>query len=232
MYTDFELAAVQADVLYLHDAGGRLLRVNEGEDSDPAPRFFLSRTSGGNLWRTRYDLPTTLTTALERLAQDEQIVSDLREPPQHAAEYNRLLEQHAPVSSTYAGPAYYLPELEPPTRAVTITQENAALLQTYYPYTQGRLTERAPIAAVVEDGLAVAICFSARSNTQVAEAGVDTVEAYRGRGFAAEVVRGWAATLRTAGKLPLYSTWWANHASQRVAHKLGAIIYGVEFSIS
>jgi hypothetical protein len=34
------------------------------------------------------------------------------------------------------------------------------------------------------------------------------------------------------GRRPLYSTSWANTASQAVAAKLGAIQYAVEFSIT
>jgi hypothetical protein len=236
-YSGIELARMQADALYVHDAGGRLLRVNEPDADDPAPRFFLTRTRAGNLCRVRYDLPARLVTALERLAADEPVGSDPSELPYHIAEYRKLLEQHAPISSVYAGPCYYLPELDQgehhsPLQLVTITAENANLLETYFPYTLNRLAERAPVVVVVADGVAVAACYSARVTAQVAEAGVHTIEAYRGRGYAGETVRGWAAALRATGRLPLYSTWWENIASQAVATKLGAVQYGVEFNIT
>jgi predicted GNAT family acetyltransferase len=67
---------------------------------------------------------------------------------------------------------------------------------------------------------------------QVAEAGVYTVESYRGRGYAAETVRGWAAAIRAMGRLPLYSTSWANTASPAVARKLRAVQYAVDFSLT
>jgi hypothetical protein len=128
-----------------------------------------------------------LTTELERLAADEPVVGDLRElrePPYHLAEYTELLKQHAPLSSMDMGPAYYLPELHPPMGTVLITPENVTLLEDYYPYTRSRHAELAPVVVRVMDRVAVAVCFSARIAAQVAEAGVHTVESYRGRGYA------------------------------------------------
>ena len=230
--SDLELAQMQAVALFVHDERGRLLRVNEPDPNDPAPRFFLARTAAGNLWRTRFDLPPDLATALERLAADEPVVRDLQEPARHTAEYSALLRQHAPLRNIDAGPAYYLPELDPPTETVPITPANAALLEAHYPYTRSRHAELAPVVVCVADGVAVAVCCSARMTAQVAEAGVYTVESYRGRGYAAETVRGWAAAIRAMGRLPLYSTSWANTASQAVARKLRAVQYAVDFSLT
>jgi RimJ/RimL family protein N-acetyltransferase len=231
-YSDLALAQMQAEALYVHDARGRLLRVNEPNPDGPAPRFFLVRTPTGNLWRIRYDLPADLAAALEQLAADEPVIEDLHAPPRHVAEYIAVLTQQAPLSRTHAGPAYYLPEGDPSTDSVIITPENQALLHAHYPYTLQWLAERAPVVVFVADGVAVTACFSARITAQVAEAGVHTAEGYRGRGYAAATVRGWAATVRTWGRLPLYSTSWANTASQAVARKLGAVQYGADFSVT
>lgn len=234
-YSHLEIAHMQAEALFVHDAQGRLLRVNEPDPDGPAPRFFLVRTMLGNLWRTRYDLPAGLSAELEALVASESVADDLeelREPPYHLGEYTELLKQHAPLSSIDAGPAYYLPELPPPTGSVTITPANVDLLGAHYPYTRSRYVELAPVVVRVVDGVAVAACCSARLTEQVAEAGVHTVEAYRGRGFAMDVVRGWAAGIRATGGLPLYSTSWENMASQAVAGKLGAVLYGADFSIT
>jgi hypothetical protein len=230
-FSDLELARLQAGALFVHDADGRLLAVNEPDPGEPAPRFFLARTATGNLWRTRADLPADLSAALARLAADEPIAPDLREPARHMAGYTALLEQHAPVGRTEAGPAYYLPERDPPARAVIITPENVSLVEAHFPYTRTNYAALAPVVVCVADGVAVAVCFSARITAQVAEAGVYTVEAYRGRGYAADTVRGWAAAVRALGRLPLYSTSWSNTASQAVARRLGAVQYGVDLSI-
>jgi RimJ/RimL family protein N-acetyltransferase len=234
-YSYFELARVHANALYVHDTNNRLLRINEPDPDEPAPRFFMVRTPSGNIWRTRYDLPSELAAELERLAAGEPVVnelSELSEPCHHFAQYSQLLEQHAPLSSIHRGPAYYLPELPPLTGTVTITPASLPLLDAHFPYTRSRHAELGPVVARVVDGAAVAVCFSARIIAEAAEAGVYTVEGYRGHGYAVEVVRGWAASIRATGRLPLYSTSWENIASQAVAAKLGAVPYGLGFSIT
>ncbi len=44
-------------------------------------------------------------------------------------------------------------------------------------------------------------------------------------------VAAWAAHVRAAGLLPLYSTSWDNHASQGLARSLGFDLYGEDFSV-
>jgi RimJ/RimL family protein N-acetyltransferase len=230
--SDFELMRLQIDALFVQDANGRLLHINEPEPNDPAPRFFLGRTTAGNLWRTRYDLPPDLAAELEQLAAAEPVARDLRESPRHEAEYMHLLQGHTPITDSNAGPAYSLPELNPPREAVTITPENVALLETHFAWLATTLGDYAPVCASVVNGIAVAICFCSRITPQVCEAGVYTETNSRGHGYATEAVRGWAVGVRAAGKLPLYSTSWDNFASQAIAKKLGAVQYGADFSIT
>jgi predicted GNAT family acetyltransferase len=229
---DFELLTLQADVLFVHDGNNRLLRINESDAENPAPRFFLARSTGGNLWRVSHDLPADIAAELERLAASEPVVNDLQQPPAHLSTYTELLEQNAPVSDVESGPAYYLAEDHPPNGVVTITAENAHLLETNFPYTRSTLDERSPVVVTVADGTAIAAAYTARNTAKAAEVGVFTEEAYRGRGYAVEIVRGWAQAVRTTGRLPFYSTSWENTASQAVARKLGAVQYGVDFHIT
>ena len=85
-YSHLELARMHIDALYVHDANNRLLRINEPDPDGPAPRFFMFRTTAGNLWRTRYDLPADLAAdflappfAEDFLAED--FFADFFEPP-------------------------------------------------------------------------------------------------------------------------------------------------------
>jgi RimJ/RimL family protein N-acetyltransferase len=230
-YSDLELAELQAAALFTHDTHGKLLRINEPEPTDPAPRFFLTRTTQGSLWRFRHDLPAELAAQLEALAQTEPLGRDLREPPYHAAAYSDLLARHAPIAKVDAGPSYTLPQLDPPQYAITITPENIALLDKHFAWAR-KVDDYAPVVVIAVDGAAVAACFSSRLTAQVAEAGVFVEPPYRGRGYAPDVVRGWAGVVRALGKLPLYDTSWTNTASQAVARKLGAVQYAANFSIT
>jgi len=230
--SDLDLLRMQVDALFAHDAQGKLLRINEPDPTNPAPRFFLGRSAVGNLWRTRADLAADLAAELDRLAADEPVVRDLREPPRHADKYLSLLEQDAPITDTNAGPAYWLPELDAAHKAVMITPENVSLLETHFGWLFADLADYAPVAAAVVDGAAVAICFCSRITAQVCEAGVYAEANSRGHGYATEAVGGWAVGVRAMGKLPLYSTSWDNLASQAIARKLGAVQYGADFSIT
>ena len=87
-----------------------------------------------------------------------------------------------------------------------------------------------PTVAVLEDNLAVSVCYSSRLTDHVAMAGVETLEPFRGRGYATAVVAGWARAVRAMGRIPLYGTTWDNRSSQGVARKLRLMRYGTEFS--
>ena len=131
------------------------------------------------------------------------------------------------IAQTYAGPAYWFPDdIERPTNIVSITEQNANLLRDFPADWLPEIDSSRPYLAVVEDGRVVSLCCSARMSAQAHEAGVKTVAGYRGRGYAPAVVAGWAIAVRELGCIPLYSTSWENVASQRVASKLGSILYG------
>jgi predicted GNAT family acetyltransferase len=72
----------------------------------------------------------------------------------------------------------------------------------------------------------VSVCFSARNGPLAAEAGVETLADFRGQGHAAAVTAAWAAQIQAEGRIPIYSTWWGNDASQAVARRLGLRMFG------
>lgn len=231
-HTDFELLQMQVEALFVHDDRSHLLSINEPDPENPAPRFFLGRSSGGNLWRVRYDLPDVLVDELERLAASEPVDGELNEPPYHQLTYMELLAAHAPIHEAWGGPAYHLPRYESPTGAVVVTAENRDVLQPHFPWLHDNLEGLSPAAVVIADGVAVTECSSVRLTPKAAEAGLYTEEPYRGRGFGEVAVRVWAEAVRATGRIPLYSTSWENTASQAVAKKLDAVLYGSDFSIT
>jgi RimJ/RimL family protein N-acetyltransferase len=230
---DLELMAARARALFTHDARARLLSVNEPGGGGPAPRLFLARTRRGNLWRFRADLPQPLVEELLALCREEPAGDDLRSRPRHADAYVRLLEAHAPVREVEAGPAYRFAECpEPERRPLALTPGDAAMLRGGFQDFVEELPDWQPFLALLEGGRAVSVCRSVRITPEAHEAGVETLPEFRGRGYARDVVAGWALVVRSLGAVPLYSTSWENAASQAVARKLGLMQYGADFHIT
>ncbi len=223
---------IAVNALFTHDERGRIVRVNE-PDGDIAPRFFLGRTKQGNLWRVRHDLPKAIAEQLDVLARGEPIPRNLREPPMYLDAFKQVLEAHAPVQDIYIGPEYRFSDgIGETDLATRLTGDNAECLRPYFPYMIPSLGVMPPVFAVVVEGQAVSVCFSSRTTALADEAGLETIEGYRGRGYAQAVVAAWAWAIRALGRTPIYGTSWDNAASQRVASKLGLILFGAGLSIS
>lgn len=234
MTDERELLDTRARVLFTHDERSRLLAVNEpGGVGAPATRMLFCRARTCNLWRFRADLPDALVEELEALCADEPVGSEFESAPLHAGEYARLLERHAPVRETEAGPAYYFAEYEEPSgRLLTVTESNAELLRGGFEDFADELPTWQPFVALVEGGRVVSVCRSVRITSAAHEAGVETLPEFRGRGYAKEATAGWARLVRSKGATPLYSTSWENTSSQAVARKLRLTMYAADFHIT
>jgi RimJ/RimL family protein N-acetyltransferase len=226
MLSDAERIDLQAETLFTHNAAGRLLRLRE-PNGGPAPRFFLGRTATSRTLRVRADVSAGCVREIERLVRAEPITADVRSDPAALDAVRAILARDAPVRREYRGPAYRFSDpIAPPPDAVAITRANAHLGGQGFSWLVDEVDERQPCCAVVRGGEAVALCFCARRSTRAAEAGVETLEPYRGRGYATAVTAGWALAVRALGLVPFYSTSWNNLASQGVARRLGLICYG------
>jgi RimJ/RimL family protein N-acetyltransferase len=231
--SDLELMRIHVETLFTHDHNARIRAVNE-PDGDPAPRFYLGRTSEGNLWRFHFDLPDHLVEELKSLGSDEPVVDDLRLPPRYSDAYQRLLNVHAPIQRVWSGPAFRFPDM-PPLRSrdsILISDKNAAVLSNGFEDWHSYVPYRQPFLAIVKGSRAVSVCCSVRVTSEAHEAGVETLKEFRGKGYAADVVAGWAGAVRRLDRIPMYSTSWENKASQGVARKLGLIAYGCDFHIT
>lgn len=226
---DDVLLRLQAETLFTYDARGRMLRDNVAEGG-PAPRLFVGRTLHGAVARFGATLPAPLVERLAALLAREPPARDMRAELTVAAQLRQALAGHSPVPAHGGGPTYAFPAALPdPAGVVRITAANAALVQTAFPILFRSFAAVPLCFAAVRDGAAVAVCFSSRSGPRAVEAEVETLPAYRGRGYAVAVTAAWGRAAQAAGGVPLYTTSWENHASQGVARRLGLRQYATDW---
>jgi hypothetical protein len=234
LFADLELMQIHVRALFTHNADSRLLLVNEPSGAPfPAPRLFLGRTRGGNVWRFRHDLAESIIAELEVLcAKESPLENDFSEPPRFLEKYLGLLEQQTPVQEASSGLAYYFTEYEMPTGALLdVTKNNTEILQGKFEELIPDVAVEQPFVARVMDGRAVSVCRSVRITPEAHEAGLETLLEFRGNGYAKDVAALWAQRVRELGAIPLYSTSFENKASQAVARKLNLKCYGADFQI-
>ena len=228
------LLALHVDAMFVH-AAGRITWVNDWQPR-PAPRFWLGRTAGGNLWRFHASLPSTLTRELEVLCRREPAAGPDAIEPRFESEYRRLLEADGDAVTPASGPCYAFTTstTSPPFSGTTVpvSLENAALLEGGLDDWLPDVPHQQPMVASVVEGQAVAVCASVRIRAGAYAAGVETLPAFRRQGHAVAAVAGWARAVRRLGAIPLYSTSWSNVASQSVAASLGLRAFGSEFQIN
>jgi hypothetical protein len=226
-----DLMRLHIEALFTHDAAGDLVRVNEPNGAR-APRFFVGRTADDLVCRFRHDVDRDLRRELEAAIEDERLCDHGLESPMSASRFEAILARSAPIWRTETGPAFSFPsELPTSVGAIRITDGNAHLLRPHLEPWLPDVLLGGPMFAIAVDGHAVAVCCSVRRTGTAHEAGIETVAAYRGRGYVAPVVSAWAQAVRDLGRVPLYSTSWQNAASRAVARKLGLIQFGNDLHI-
>ncbi|MGH2458180.1 MAG: GNAT family N-acetyltransferase, partial [Chloroflexota bacterium] len=90
----------------------------------------------------------------------------------------------------------------------------------------------APWCAALRGDEIASVALSARLGPEGAEVGVDTVPAWRGRGYAAAATTGWAGHPSLHGRRLFYSTWRTNLPSRHVAQRLGLRFLGASLAIT
>jgi hypothetical protein len=170
---------------------------------------------------------------LESVLRTEPVAADLSQPPRCLPALQAALARDAPLAGTWSGPAWCFPDEIPASEheVVRVTTANDDLVRPAFPVLADDLPWCQPCLAIMADGRLASLCFSSRNTTTAAEAGVNTVEEIRGRGYAQAVVAAWGRAVRAEGRIPLYSTSWDNLASRSVARKLGLVLYGADLSI-
>ncbi|WP_189029033.1 GNAT family N-acetyltransferase [Paenibacillus albidus] len=224
MYNHLELMSIQAGVLYIHDHAGRITTINE-PTNQPAPRFFWGQTVAGRIVRFRSDVPN-------RLVHDILQFMDQGDSTEQLANVIRTLEKDREIRGLWMGPAFIFHETAKDyTGATLVTEDNKYCLEPGFPTLLSELKFRGPCFMVTENNMAVSVCFSARSSDKAAEAGVETLKDYRGKGYAMRVTSLWAQAIRRSRRIPLYSTSWDNYSSLSIAKRLRLHLYGTDISI-
>jgi hypothetical protein len=80
-----------------------------------------------------------------------------------------------------------------------------------------------PIFAIEKDKKIVSKAWTWGENHSAAEVEVETVEGYRGRGYARQTVSAWAAWQMKKKKIAFFSHEFANYGSRRLASKLNLV---------
>ena len=223
-----ELLERQVRNLFVIDDRGYLLRVNEPGDREP-PLLYLGRAVDGCVAFVSERLPAALGDRLLAAAADEPPTDDFTRPA-HALRVAAAIALEMRLAVTMRrGPAY-IAMGDPPAGQIDAEIEPAAG-QRLHPWIAERWHEAAlpPLElayGVVVGGEVVALCHCARLGPGAAEAGVETAEEFRQRGFAAAATAAWVRAVHASGRDAFYSTDWDNLASQRVAAKVGLSLLG------
>jgi len=213
---------------FVLDDRGRIVSTREPQASH-GPLFSIIRSSTESAWALHKDVPEELAKQIAVLARQEPPAGDLRAAPVHAAEYLSLTRGRP----GFAGPAFFFPEALAAVAGVVSVDDERLLQGNFRGWHIGEISAgRAPVLAVVEDGLPVSICFCARRSATAAAAGLETAEAFRGRGFGPRVTAAWAMAVRASGRVPLYSAAWSNEPSLTVARKLGLVAHASFWNVS
>lgn len=230
-HTPLDLMQLHIDALFVHDADGCIDCINDWMGTRPAPRFFLGRTNEGNIWRFRQDLPSDLHEQLQALCEQEPATT--ARWPLHYSRYQEILAAHKTIEQIWTGPAYRISRADATDDdTVAITENNSGLLEAGLDDWLPDVPHQQPFYVATAAGRAAAVCASVRTTTLAHEAGVETLPDERRKGYAKKAVSAWASAVQQLNANALYSTSFDNVASQGLANKLGASMFGVDFHIT
>jgi len=230
---DRDLMTLNADVCFTYNREGRMLETNEPVTSArrAAPRVFVGRTLGGTILRFGATVPGEIADEIQTILDQEPPATEVEGPLALNDRLEQALDHHAPVENRSSGPAFQFPdEIDAPVQVTQVSSENRELARTTFPWLFEEFADWQPTFAIINDGAVVSVCFSSRIGESACAAGVETLAAFRGRGYAPRVAAAWGAAVRDSGRIPIYSTSWDNHGSRAVAQRLGLRVFGSELT--
>jgi len=169
---------------FVLDADARIASTRE-PNGTRGPLFSLVRGLSSCAWAIRQDVPAEVALELDRLARDEPALVDFRDPPIHAQRYFEALAGRArPRHGIAQGVAFSFPEVIAESDDVVVVSSESQLERNFRGWIPGEIAAgRGPVVAIVDSGFPVSVCFCARRSDSAAEAGLETAEPYRRRGF-------------------------------------------------
>jgi hypothetical protein len=241
---DLELLKLECATIFALSESGRMLH-GRSPERGAGPRMSLCRSRAGNVLSLRHDVDDETAREIECVAAIEPALDEPRAPPAYLDELVRILGATPPDEREPGGPIYAFPErlaFEHPAGLVRSgTPEGdrlvARLVEHGMPESLsslgfvdvGEFWEPWCIAA---DGAEIAsIAFTVGMTAASAEVGICSMVAFRGRGFAAAAVAGWASHPELRERTLFYSTSWSNPSSQRVTDRLGLRFIGTRLTI-
>ncbi|HUG15124.1 MAG TPA: GNAT family N-acetyltransferase [Thermomicrobiales bacterium] len=165
-------------------------------NADGHPRLLVSRFDGGGVMFFRHDLPEDTRAQLRALG--------IQRAMQDEAAVCSILEARALVEDVWRVRWHTLYDAPPPDAFPDVTRQD------------GRFV-------ILIDGKVAAQAWTVAGNALASEVEVETLEDYRRRGYARQVVAAWAADALAQGKAVFYSHVVDNVASAGVTRSLGLI---------
>ncbi len=219
---------IRMNTLFTTDSGGDLVSINFacGKDKGKGrpPLIFVAWSESDYALRFRDDVLADRRRKIEQHLRGVWSFDGAEQLP-CANQIEDVLS--APCSE--AGPAYLAPDtIQPQGTAIRVEHNEKEALRAHFERMIDDIGGSQPCFVVLDGGAAVSACRTVRRSAWAAEAGVNTVGAYRGKGYAVAVTSAWVSAVRSEGLLPMYSTSWGNTASQRVAEKVGLVQYAAE----
>ena len=224
---------IQAHIETLHavDDDGDLTVHNAPYEGGrrPAPLLHLAWDGESYAARFRGDVGEAVRERVLALVKQQWPFPSEKGPP----EKERYVDILGGSGRRGSGPAYVVNDLGLScSDAVSVDSSNAQVLRAHFRQWIEALDACQPFTAVVVDGVAVSVCHTVRRSRHGIEAGIDTAEEHRRRGYGRCAVAAWSSMVEQEGGLGFYSTGWPNRASVGLASSLGLMQFAVEFSVS
>jgi hypothetical protein len=241
---DLELLKLETSTIFALSEAGRILH-GRSPERGAGPRLSLCRSRAGNVLSLRHDVDDETAREIESVAAIEPALDAPGAPPVHLDELVRILRATPPDEREPGGPIYAFPErlgFEHSAGLVrSSTSEGDRLVAGLVKHGMPESLSSLGFVNVGEfwepwcigaDGAEIAaIAFTVGMTAASAEVGVCSMVPFRGRGFAAAAVAGWASHPELRERTLFYSTSWSNVSSQRVTDRLGLRFFGSRLTI-